>query len=297
IMPLCFDAAGAAGDTFARGSFAPNGSCSPQRLIVESEIRFSEIISALSVALDITQGHPHGHSMRTALGGMRLAEEMRLEAADCSALFYALLLKDLGCSSNAAKMAYLFAADDQLVKRSGRMIDWTKPTQCLKHCWQQCEPTGSAVDKLLRIAAIVRLGPTGAKKIAHIRCERGADIARMLQLPEATARAIFDLDEHWNGRGNPRGLKGEEISLLGRICCLAQTVEVFFTAYGLESALDVARQRRGEWFDPQLVDVLVSCGRDSVFWNRLLSDDVLREVGLLEPDDAVMLADDDFLDR
>lgn len=268
-----------------------------QRLIVANEIRFSEIISALSVALDITQGHPHGHSMRTALIGMRLAEELQLATAECSALFYALLLKDLGCSSNAAKMAYLFAADDQLVKRSGRMIDWTKPTQCVKHCWQQCVPDGSAVDKLLRIAAIVRLGPAGAKKIANIRCERGADIARMLQLPEATARAIFDLDEHWNGRGNPRGLKGEEISILGRVCCLAQTVEVFFTAYGLESALDVARQRRGEWFDPQLVDALTSFTNDIDFWARLLSEDVLTELAQWEPEDAVMLADDDCLDR
>jgi len=278
-------------------TLAPRGTISPKRLIVSDEIRFSEIISSLSVALDITQGHPHGHSMRTALIGMRLADELQLQTADCSALFYALLLKDLGCSSNAAKMAYLFAADDQLVKRSGRMIDWTKPAQCVKHCWQQCAPNGSAVDKLLRIAAIVRLGPTGAKKIAHIRCERGAEIARMLQLPESTARAIFDLDEHWNGRGNPRGLKGEEISILGRICCLAQTVEVFFTAYGLESALDVARQRRSEWFDPQLVDALESFSRDTDFWSDVLTSDALRELAHWEPEDAVMLADDQCLDR
>ena len=235
-----------------------NDQASGQRLIVADEIRFSEIISALSVALDITQGHPQGHCMRTALIGMRLAEELRMRWPTVRRLFYALLLKDLGCSSNAAKMAYLFGADDQLVKRSVRMIDWTKPSQCIKHCWQQCATDGSTVDKLLRIAAMVRLGPTGARKIAEIRCDRGAQIARMLQLPEATAQAILDLDEHWNGRGNPRELQGAEISLLGRICCLAQTVEVFFTAYGLEAAIDVAQQRRGEWFDPELVDVLKS---------------------------------------
>ncbi len=191
--------------------------CEPatDRLIVSGQIRFSEIISALSVALDITQGHPQGHCMRTALIGMRLAEELRLSTADCSALFYALLLKDLGCSSNAAKMAYLFGADDQLVKRAGRMIDWEKPGQCFKHCWKQCAPDGATVDKLLKIAAIARLGVKGAHRIAEIRCQRGAEIARMLLLPEATARAIYDLDEHWNGRGNPRGLNGNEISPLG----------------------------------------------------------------------------------
>src|SRR6185295_6413776 len=213
-------------------------------------------ISAMSVALDITQGHPHGHCMRTALIGMRLAAELKLPSADCSALFYALLLKDLGCSSNAAKMAYLFGADDHDVKRSARMIDWTKASTFVKHCWTHCAPNGTTVERLLRMAA------KGARKIAEIRCERGADIARMLHLPEATARAIFDLDEHWNGRGNPRGLKGEQISPLARICCLAQTVEVFFTAYGLESAIDVAQQRRGEWFDPAMVDALVSLKSD-----------------------------------
>ena len=216
-----------------------------ERLITHGEIRLSEIIAALSVALDITQGHPEGHCMRTALIGMRLAEELQLPAPDRSALFYALLLKDLGCSSNAAKMAYLFGADDHLVKRSVRMIDWTNAGQCVKHCWKHVAPGGSVIEKLLKMAAMARSGQEGARKIAEVRCERGADIARMLDLPDSTARAIYDLDEHWNGLGNPRGLAREEISLLGRICCLAQTVEVFFTTYGLEAALDVAQQRRG----------------------------------------------------
>ena len=88
---------------------------------------------------------------------------------------------------------------------------------------------------------MVRSGAEGARKLSEVRCERGATIARMLLLPEATARAILDLDEHWDGQGHPRGLRGAEISLLGRICCLAQTVEVYFSAYGLTAALDMAR--------------------------------------------------------
>jgi putative nucleotidyltransferase with HDIG domain len=267
------------------------------RLIEATEIRFSEIIGALSVALDITQGHPQGHCMRTALIGMRLAEELKLPTPDCSALFYALLLKDLGCSSNAAKMAYLFGADDQAVKHSSRMIDWTKPGQCLKHCWNNCAPEGSPVEKLLKVAAIVRMGPEGGRRISEIRCERGAEIARMLQLPEASAQAILDLDENWNGKGTPYGTKGSHISLLGRICCLAQTVEVFYAAHGQESALEMARQRRGKWFDPALVDALFSSRRDGEFWQRLQSRDLMAELGRWEPEDAVLLADEACLDR
>ena len=235
--------------------------------------------------------------MRSALIGMRLAEELDLTSADRFALFYALLLKDLGCSSNAAKVAYLFGADDRQVKRSIREIDWTKPSLCLKNGWEHCSPGGSALDKLLKMAAMVRTGPTGARKISEIRCERGAEIARLLRLPEATVTAIYDLDEHWDGRGNPQGLSGQTISLLGRVCCLAQTVEVFFTAYGMESALDVAVERRGQWFDPQLVHALQALKSDTEFWRGLSSADLLSELSRWEPEDAVVLADEDSLDR
>ncbi len=266
------------------------------RLITASEVRLSEIIAALSVALDITQGNAQGHCMRTALIGMRLAEELQLTRADRSALFYALLLKDLGCSSNAAKISYLFGADDHLFKRNTRLIDWTKPSQGLKHCWAHSAPGGSLVEKLLKMAAVARSGEEGARKISEVRCERGADIARMLRFPEATSRAILELDEHWDGKGTPYGLKGETISLLGRICCLAQTVEVFFTTYGLEAAFDVARQRRGQWFAPQLVDALESFRHEPAFWQRLLAEDLVAEMSDWEPADEVVLANEETLD-
>src|SRR5690349_5631787 len=92
----------------------------------DTTVRLSEVVAALSYALDITEGQPEGHAARTCLIGMRLADELRLPAADRSALFYALLLKDLGCSSNAAKMCYLFGADDRVVKRGVKTIDWPK---------------------------------------------------------------------------------------------------------------------------------------------------------------------------
>jgi putative nucleotidyltransferase with HDIG domain len=270
---------------------------STARLITESEIRFSEIISALSVALDITQGHPHGHSMRSAIIGMRLAEELKLSVDDRSALFYALLLKDLGCSSNSAKMVYLFGADDLTVKRSARMVDWTKSSQAIKHCWKHCAPGGTTVEKLLKMGAMVRGGAEATRRLVEVRCERGAEIARLLHLPEATAQAILDLDEHWDGGGHPHRLIGDEISLLGRICCLAQTVEVFFSTVGLHGALDVAEERRNRWFDPQLVDLLAGLKGDEAFWTRLAGDDLLSHLSEYEPPEVTLLADDDCLDR
>ena len=66
-------------------------------------IRLSEVTSALSYALDIAEGQPVGHAIRTTLIGMRLTEQLGLAGDQRSALYYGLLLKDLGCSSNAAR--------------------------------------------------------------------------------------------------------------------------------------------------------------------------------------------------
>jgi hypothetical protein len=63
-----------------------------QQLAVQGRISLSEVLSALSCALDLTEGAPAGHSMRSCLIGMRIAEAIGLEADQRSALYYALLL-------------------------------------------------------------------------------------------------------------------------------------------------------------------------------------------------------------
>jgi HD-GYP domain-containing protein (c-di-GMP phosphodiesterase class II) len=119
----------------------------------------------------------------------------------------------------------------------------------------------------------------------------------MLKLSDATATAIRDLDEHWNGGGNPKGLRGEQISLLGRICGLAQSVEVFLSELGLPAAIDMARQRRGKWFDPEVVDAFLRIERDAAFWSGLASHDLIGEISRWEPADEMLVADEEGVDR
>jgi HD-GYP domain-containing protein (c-di-GMP phosphodiesterase class II) len=67
-------------------------------------VKLSSILSGLSYALDLTEGHPRGHASRSCLIGMRIARALGLSPDDQSDLFYALLLKDAGCSSNSARV-------------------------------------------------------------------------------------------------------------------------------------------------------------------------------------------------
>ena len=104
--------------------------------------------------------------------------------------------------------------------------------------------------------AVLAKGPKGAQEIVRTRCERGADIAKLLGLPATTVEAIRAIDEHWDGKGQPYGLKGHNIPAFARIVGLAQTVEVFWSTYGARTAFDMAAARRGRWFEPALVDAL-----------------------------------------
>jgi HD-GYP domain-containing protein (c-di-GMP phosphodiesterase class II) len=256
------------------------------------EIALSELIGALSRALDIAEGEPPGHAMRSCLLGMRIAEALDLDADSRSDLFYALLLKDAGCSANSAHMAALFGADDQVAKRTSKLVNWARPFDAFVWSLKTVAPEGSLSERTGRLRSIRNEGQV-TRSLMRARCHRGAEIALKLGFSEATAEAIRALDEHWDGHGQPRGLSAEEIPLAGRILCLAQTVEVFHAAGGPRAAYRVARKRSAEWFDPALVEAMSSFRFDTAFWASLKDLDV----SAVEPPDRVLTADEARLDR
>lgn len=80
---------------------------------------------------------------------------------------------------------------------------------------------------------------------------------------KAAAIIAHQHHEKWNGKGYPRGLKGEEIHLYARITAVADvfdalgTERVYKKAWEMERILDLFIQERGQHFDPELVDILL----------------------------------------
>ena len=170
------------------------------------------MIGALSYALDVAEGQPPGHAVRSCLIGMRLAAELELSDAERSDLFYALLLKDAGCSANANRMAMLFDTDDRAAKATSKLVDWTDRRAAFLWSLRTAAPE-AGLRRRLQVLGGIRDEGDVTRKFMEARCDRGAEIARMLFLSEQTAAAIRSLDEHWDGRGMPDGLRGEEIPL------------------------------------------------------------------------------------
>ena len=261
-------------------------------------LRVSGILAGLSHALDLTEGHPRGHAARSCRIGLRIGEALGLSPADQTELLYALLLKDAGCSSNAPIVYELFGGDDQEVKRAVWLRDWRRVPAQIAYAWTYIGRGSRFAAKLRRLGRFARLGPRGSgERIFTVRCERGAKIARMIGMSDRVADSIRAMDEHWDGGGYPYGLRGDESPLFARIIGLAQVMEIFWENGGPDHALRMARERRGRWFDPALVDVLGDLERDSEFWTQLraasLDEDMLATV----PADLDISADDDELDR
>ena len=238
--------------------------------------RVADVIAALSYALDLTsEGQPIGHAARTCVLGMRIAREVGLGEADRADLYYALLLKDAGCSSNASRMYQIMGSDEIAAKRDVKTTDWTRVG------WETVQFALGHVNKgapfLERVRSLFQLAQnsqSNALGMIQIRCERGAGIARRIGLTEATAEAIYALDEHWNGLGYPDRLHGEEIPLLARILNLAQTLEIFFSKRTPAAAMAMARERSGRWFDPNLVRAAIALDeRGELFHQLNLSGD------------------------
>ena len=267
----------------------------PASLSVAPDLKLSELISALSHALDITEGQPEGHCVRCCWIGMHIGCVIGMSEDELWGLYYTLLLKDLGCSSNAARICELYLTDDLAFKRDFKTVGDSLP-QVLHFVLKHTGLKASLAERFRSVMSIMRDGNEIAQELIATRCQRGAEIARLLRFPERVSLGIYSLDEHFNGQGKPEGLAGEAIPLYARIALLAQVIDVFHTAGGPQAALDEVRLRAGRWFDPQLVDAFEQVADTADFWLMLAASDINDAILALEPASHVAALDDDYLD-
>ncbi|PHS71456.1 MAG: two-component system response regulator [Methylophaga sp.] len=78
---------------------------------------------------------------------------------------------------------------------------------------------------------------------------------------KAAATIAHEHHEKWNGKGYPRGLKGEEIHIYGRIVALADVFDAltharcYKEAWKMDDVSAYIEDHRGTQFDPDLVDI------------------------------------------
>ena len=260
------------------------------------KLRLADLLGALSHALDLTEGQPKGHCIRCCWMGMQLGMRLKLWPDALSDLYYTILMKDLGCSSNAARICQLYLADDISFKRDFKQIDGSLP-QALRFVLGHTGLETGLANRFRAIINILRNGGEISRELIEARCHRGAEIAARMRFSKAVCDGIQNLDEHWDGSGKPEGRKGSDIPLNAQIALLTQVADVFNISNGPQAALREVTYRTGTWFEPRLVEAFRMLQEEPDFWDILKEADLPALVIDLEPAKAVRYVDEDYLDE
>jgi cyclic di-GMP phosphodiesterase len=102
------------------------------------------------------------------------------------------------------------------------------------------------------------------QKIMREHCARGYQMLRKIPFLQEAAEIVYSHQEHYDGSGYPRQLKGEEIPLGARIFAIADTLDAITSDRPYRKAATFGQARleikrcAGTQFDPKVVEVYLS---------------------------------------
>lgn len=114
-------------------------------------------------------------------------------------------------------------------------------------------------------AILLKPGRLNMEEQAIMRehCTRGYHMLRKIPFLQEAAEIVFSHQEHYDGSGYPRGLKGNEIPLGARIFAVADALDAITSDRPYRRANSFAAARReirncsGTQFDPKVIDVFL----------------------------------------
>ena len=101
------------------------------------------------------------------------------------------------------------------------------------------------------------------QEIMREHCSRGYQMLRKIPFLSEAAEIVFTHQEHYDGSGYPRGLRGNEIPVGARIFAVADTLDAITSdrPYRVARTVDAAREEilrcSGTQFDPEVVEVFL----------------------------------------
>jgi HD-GYP domain-containing protein (c-di-GMP phosphodiesterase class II) len=257
----------------------------------------------LSLATDLGYGQPMEHVQRSCMLALRLGARMGLNEEERAVVYYVGLLACVGCFADAHEQARWFG-DDIVLKTD--LYDVNAAGMPLMTFMMRHVALGDPMTKRAgRMVAFMTNGRHEVEGMYVTHCLVAGALAERLGLSSDVCDALQQAYERWDGRGEPAGLKGPDIAVSARLMRLSRTVEVFFRRGGPDAAVDVARQRQGSEFDPELVDLfcegaasLLEDVATTTSWTAVVAAEPALTQTTLSPDqlDVVLEAIADYAD-
>ena len=244
-------------------------------------VRLSELLGVLSFGADLGMGQPMEHVLRQCLIALDLADRVGLGAEDRQAVFYGSLVAWVGCHVDAYEQAKWFG-DETVLKGDFRRTDFRTAASGPLFMMQRLGEGMVWHRKLGLVPSFMVEGKQAAESLLENHWRAVEDLMVDLELEPDVRNTVEQTFERWDGRGRLKGLKGDEIAATARLVNLADVVEVYYQAGGLDAAVAVAHQRSGTQFDPELVRLFASSAKS-----------IFAELDSVEPWKAVLNAEPD----
>ena len=242
-------------------------------------LRLSDLLGALSLATDLGAGVPFEKGLRTCAVASGIAGELGLGPDDRAAVYFASLLRSLGCTAEGSKFAAWFG-DDVAVQRELKTLDLDDPAWAGAQRARFAAWAGEARAAELS-ERFVEVIPRHGKELATGSCEVSAGLGSQLELPAGAIVALDEVYERWDGRGAPSRRRGDELTIAARIVHVAERAVMAHYEGGDPEAMREVQRRAGGKLDPDLCAVFVESAEGIL--SPLASEDILAEVRAFEP--------------
>jgi HD-GYP domain-containing protein (c-di-GMP phosphodiesterase class II) len=259
--------------------------------VERSTVRLAELVATLSLGTDLGMGQPMEHVLRQSLIALGLAERLGLEDAERRVVYYVSLLAWVGCHVDAYEQAKWFG-DDTVFKGDTRRVDTGRPLEMAAFVLRRLGSGRPLPERAQVGIAFLGGGRRAVDDLVENHWVATNELAGQLELGEAVRESLYQTFERWDGKGVPAEVKGDEIKLPARLVNLADVVEVYHRAGGVEAAIAVARERSGTQFDPSLVELF--CEIAPALFSELDAATSWDAVIAAEPALTAVLSDEQF---
>lgn len=259
---------------------------------VDGRIRLSELLASLSLATDLGTGRPMGLSLVSGLIAARIAEQMGLPTRDVRCVYQVTLLRYLGCTSDSAETAAIAGGDDLGFNRTMAPVFFGGPGEGMRAL---LAATGRGDPPLRKARVLVEVLTDRSEPAASLagHCEVAARLADRLGLDPEVRESLEHVYERWDGKGYPRRVSGEELTLASRISTAAADAALFWEM-GLDP-IGILRRRSGKAYDPAVVEVAAAVDLTGGEWEEVMAAEPEPVVWIEEVDPALEVIAD-FVD-
>jgi HD-GYP domain-containing protein (c-di-GMP phosphodiesterase class II) len=225
---------------------------------VSQELRLADLLAALSLTTDLAMGQPPEKAIRATVVATEVARHMGTPETAVADVYYTTLLKHLGCTATSHEEAQLFWPDDLGARPIAERTDVARPREMI--ALMRATGRGAGLARPRYLARAIVSGKEANASILRAVCEVAAQMAERLGLGETVGPALYESLERWDGKGEPRRLRGENIALPARIAEPATQAVIFYRLGGTDAALAMVERRSGGWFDPTIAEAFRAVG-------------------------------------